>query len=974
MTTINYAISNANITGEGQGARPRRKCSLCQLPFKSADDFTRHLRDFHCSKEGGSFVCRYGLNNVCPSLPLEGVSDMDYENHIARDHVHSYQQHGIGQKNSTGVMASYVSDHNKKEEPSVVQDQHKWTIYKSCVNLPAALNDPLRSKREYDFFTKTWGQDFYERTEVPPSPYLIHISREHFQKYRHRISKRYKKHVHRTNQFFQESPGGETFLQQLEKNRAELQQIPKLFLLPNFELDNSDTFNAVFPWQQIESKNHSKSSSPTSSGPQSSKLLQEKLSHYLDIVEVHIAKQISTKSDAFFQAMSRQDKLQENMLQTCQTIKRLRDRVKTIDDYLAKGSLKIIKLYRTRANYAQLYNKLKMMATVHQTQPTIQLLLSTNEFVGALDLISTTQEVLSQELAGVHSFRHLGSQLAEMEKVIDRMLQEDFAKYVSSDLNRPVTDPELLQEEEKLVSLVFGMIRRGRYNFVDVYREEALTAVRATVKQTVVEAVSSADVDTDENASSLGDQMRLLDYNQWMDCLKQIFSNLLVHLNRVKTFHGVITDVVGITARKTHVPSPLASPTHNMESLSEASHLHVSVSEDAADLMISDADFVTVSSSLSDLLINMCDFSHDRCVKVIVARSKDGFLERLSSNEFVNLSRVVEGFVNDCEGVCGRRSASLRLSLQSQASRFVNRFHDERRTKLSLILDNERWKQADVPAEFQELVDHISKTGKLCVIERTSDADKKPFSTLSVDGLSYSVVGTVLMLFKMMVEYCQCVDDIPTAAPDLLTRLIELIKIFNSRTCQLVLGAGALQLVGLKTITTKNLALASRCLQLVVHYMPLVRGHFESHLLDKNKTMLKHFDQVKKDYMDHINEITNKLVSVMEGVVESQLVKWEVKAPMPSACFRSICKQITKMHEVVIDILPEDQIKTLFQSINQVFIRLVRLQLVKLDVCSNGGPQHALVTSDLAFYSGTFKTLRGLEALANNTNAVWDTS
>ncbi len=45
------------------------------------------------------------------------------------------------------------------------------------------------------------------------------------------------------------------------------------------------------------------------------------------------------------------------------------------------------------------------MSTVHQTQPTIQLLLSTNEFVGALDLIATTQEVLAQELAGIHSFR-----------------------------------------------------------------------------------------------------------------------------------------------------------------------------------------------------------------------------------------------------------------------------------------------------------------------------------------------------------------------------------------------------------------------------------------------------------------------------------------------------------------------------------------------------------------------------------------
>lgn len=31
-----------------------------------------------------------------------------------------------------------------------------------------------------------------------------------------------------------------------------------------------------------------------------------------------------------------------------------------------------------------------------------------------------------------------------------------------------------------------------------------------------------------------------------------------------------------------------------------------------------------------------------------------------------------------------------------------------------------------------------------------------------------------------------------------------------------------------------------------------------------------------------------------------------------------------------------------------------------------------LVMSDLAFYSGTFKTLRGLESLAQDTNDVWD--
>lgn len=40
--------------------------------------------------------------------------------------------------------------------------------------------------------------------------------------------------------------------------------------------------------------------------------------------------------------------------------------------------------------------------------------------------------------------------------------------------------------------------------------------------------------------SSLADQMRMLNYPQWMDLLKQIFSNLLVHLKRAKVSNLII--------------------------------------------------------------------------------------------------------------------------------------------------------------------------------------------------------------------------------------------------------------------------------------------------------------------------------------------------------------------------------------------------------------------------------------------------
>lgn len=79
------------------------------------------------------------------------------------------------------------------------------------------------------------------------------------------------------------------------------------------------------------------------------------------------------------------------------------------------------------------------MGTVQQTQPTIQALLSTPDYLAALELISTTQELLNEELKGIHSFRHLGSQLNEINRLIDMMMMTEFENYLARDLNRDLS-------------------------------------------------------------------------------------------------------------------------------------------------------------------------------------------------------------------------------------------------------------------------------------------------------------------------------------------------------------------------------------------------------------------------------------------------------------------------------------------------------------------------------------------------------
>lgn len=93
-----------------------------------------------------------------------------------------------------------------------------------------------------------------------------------------------------------------------------------------------------------------------------------------------------------------------------------------------------------------------------------------------------------------------------------------------------------------------------------------------------------------------------------------------------------------------------------------------------------------------------------------------------------------------------------------------------------------------------------------------------------------------------------------------------------------------------------SVALASRCLQLVVHYIPIIRTHFETKLQHKQFSVLRHFDHILKvtpavpedsrrvgvlwlrlfvfqDYNDHIAEISAKLVAIMDGLFEKVLSK-----------------------------------------------------------------------------------------------------
>lgn len=62
---------------------------------------------------------------------------------------------------------------------------------------------------------------------------------------------------------------------------------------------------------------------------------------------------------------------------------------------------------------------------------------------------------------------------------------------------------------------------------------------------------------------------------------------------------------------------------------------------------------------------------------------------------------------------------------------------------------------------------------------------------------------------------------------------------FNSRMCQLVLGAGAMQVSGLRSITAKHLALSSQCLSVFMALHPVLKSLFTSSLPTTQRGLLR---------------------------------------------------------------------------------------------------------------------------------------
>lgn len=372
-------------------------------------------------------------------------------------------------KGRTGGVQARRPRITSVEDLEAVKEPDKWTVFSSAQSLSTALNDPsnreldLFTKTWGSYFTPTATLPHASFPTIGLSDFLCYLKDTNAGRKLHRalvrqISKE------KSNKDESKSPSNiedfrplSSHLQQDGKSYS-IDTVPRIFQQSDFALTDSATFQQVLPLARLmpkkksantepaqarsaesgtgqnidmangtagSSTDHLMMESPLEGGPlekgtleggrggerkeedrhHSLKLLHEKLTHYLDVVEVHLAYQISQRSDIFFSTLTSQQELESFIMLVRQEVMELRHKLRTLDSASTHRALQLYSKSRRQQRLRVVYEKVRLVATVQQTQPTIQLLLKSSDFVGALDLITTTQDVLQQELHGIHALR-----------------------------------------------------------------------------------------------------------------------------------------------------------------------------------------------------------------------------------------------------------------------------------------------------------------------------------------------------------------------------------------------------------------------------------------------------------------------------------------------------------------------------------------------------------------------------------------
>lgn len=537
-----------------------------------------------------------------------------------------------------------------------------------------------------------------------------------------------------------------------------LSTIPVVYFEEDFHLENPRTFDVVSERSEVI-RQEEKATNGSATAPRkalaTNAILQEKLSWYMDTVEMHLISSISTASSTFFSALGSLKELHTEASMSVERIKTLRQELEAMDEEIVVSGLNTVQQRRRLENVQQLHHAVLQLKEVVSQLASCESMVESGDVDAALDSIDSLERLIAGEddefsppapalrdvqlrdLRGVTALQGVSDDMNILRSRIGKAYETKFVSSLMTDLKRHVEEvstPEVLMRwsnasvrarggrardppafpsyfgatddlRAKLIESLAGLYRAKQITVaVTSYRDSVIKEIRNLVKQGLPSAndddnmsVMSASTATGGRKLSQREKSSILARNlRALDPADAEGLLVRIYVSVTETLRRVSTQVklmldVAASIEDGSIPSGLKSPPIKSPPLSPMARRTSVAGLEAQEEIHKVLD-------LAALLSNAVDIAQDKVVRVLRVRVEQS--THLDLVWFLRYFTLNLHFANECESISGRSGTQLKDEVNDQIKKFIQHHGDGEQRKLAQGMESDQWGAIDFSEKY----------------------------------------------------------------------------------------------------------------------------------------------------------------------------------------------------------------------------------------------------------------------------------
>ncbi|KAH6892284.1 Vps54-like protein-domain-containing protein [Thelonectria olida] len=547
---------------------------------------------------------------------------------------------------------------------------------------------------------------------------------------------------------------------------APLSTIPTVYFDDDFHLENPRTFDVVSERSEVIRPNNDDSGGMNGSASAPRKalatnaILQEKLSWYMDTIEVHLINSISTASTTFFTALGSLKELHSEAAESVQRIKTLRKELEALDDEIATKGLDIVHKRRRRENLRQLNDAVLQLRQITDGVVNCEAQVDGGEVDKALASIDSLEKLIAGErdantedepefqlrdMRSASALQGVNADLATLRGRIGKAYEVSFQNVLMRDLRRhcesvsqqeillrwtnaasrakaghvrsPSVFPTYLTATDELKAELFpamlGLHRAKHIAAATIaFRESVLREIRNLVRRPLpssndddnesMMSVSTASggrhLSNQEKSSILARNLRALDAEDGEELLIQIYIGIAETLRRLTTQVKVLLETTSSLNDATPGDGLRSPPVRSPISSPRPDRYPGNPMNSGFEIQ----EELHKNLDVVNLLGQAVDVAIEKIVKVLKVRAEQ--TAQLPMDMFLRYFILNLYFANELESISGRSGTPLKNVVNGHIKDFVRRNRDAEMQKLAQGMESDQWNAKDFTDKNAELL------------------------------------------------------------------------------------------------------------------------------------------------------------------------------------------------------------------------------------------------------------------------------